>query len=96
MNNQKVINCLLSCAYTICTWEIHCLVVITSGLDDEVPNILQEAAVPIPTNRECKQTVRPYWLILKDFHVCVGDGDPSACRVSISVSICTSCLSLAS
>ncbi len=52
------------------------------GLDDEVPNTLQEAAVPVPTNLECKQSNPAYWLVVKDFHICVGDGDPSACRVS--------------
>lgn len=53
-----------------------------AGLGDEVPDILQEGYVPIPTNAECRQSSPAYALILRDFHVCVGDGSPSACRVS--------------
>ena len=60
---------------------------IVPGLDDEVPNILQEGKVPIPTNEECEESNIAYRLILQDFHVCVGDGDPSACRVRF-LSIC--------
>ena len=56
---------------------------IVSGLDDEVPDILQEGKVPIPTNEECEESNLAYRLILQDFHVCVGDGDPSACRVRL-------------
>ena len=52
-----------------------------TGLGDEVPDILQEAAVPIPTNRECRESSSAYIIVLRDFHICVGDGDPSACRV---------------
>ena len=54
-----------------------------SGLGDEVPNILQEGKVPIPTNEVCEESNLAYRLVLQDFHVCVGDGSPSACRVRL-------------
>ena len=50
----------------------------SSGRDDWIPDILQEANVPIPSNEWCLEAHIGY---IRDTHICAGTGYPNACSV---------------
>ncbi len=62
-------------SYTSIPFTIPELVI--AGLDSDVPSILQEAEIEVPTNEQCSLT----FFMLRDTNICAGTGTPSACRV---------------
>jgi len=50
---------------------------LTYFLNEDIPEVLQEANVPALSNRQCW---RYYKFILRDEHICAGTGTPNACR----------------
>ena len=61
---------------SVCYW-LMCV----AGTDRGIPDVLQEANVPIPTVKDCQDKFGNGGMIL-DTHICAGTGKPNSCSVS--------------